>query len=103
METSPNEAPPPPLDPRKRLQELLAIPDRDRTDAEWDELVELEVQLAPGNRLSPGARRDVPAPTSKNFAGQQPKRQGQGPGQGQGQKPKHFAGQANKRRKPFVK
>jgi hypothetical protein len=32
------------------MRELLAIPDRDRTDAEWDELNELEIQTAPGNR-----------------------------------------------------
>ncbi len=36
--------------PRRRLQELLAIPDRDRTEAEWDELNELEIMLASGNR-----------------------------------------------------
>lgn len=49
-------AAPPLPDPRRRLRELLAIPDRDRTDALWDELIELEIQLAPGNRaLPPGA------------------------------------------------
>lgn len=36
--------------PRARMQELLAIPERNRTDAEWDELIELEIVLAPGNR-----------------------------------------------------
>lgn len=39
-----------PIPPRVRLQELLAIPDRQRTDAEWDELNELEIMLASGNR-----------------------------------------------------
>jgi hypothetical protein len=38
--------------PRRRLQELLAIPDSLRTDAQWDELIELEIQTAPGNRAS---------------------------------------------------
>jgi len=56
-----NEAPPastpaplstPAFDPRRRIRELLAIPDRDRNDAEWDELNELEIQTAPGNRAS---------------------------------------------------
>lgn len=28
----------------------MSIPERDRTDAEWDELNELEIQTAPGNR-----------------------------------------------------
>lgn len=40
----------PPISPRARMQELLAIPDRNRTDAEWDELNELEIALASGNR-----------------------------------------------------
>jgi len=40
------------FDPRRRIRELLSIPDRDRTDAEWDELNELEIQTAPGNRAS---------------------------------------------------
>lgn len=35
---------------RRRLRELLAIPERDRTDALWDELIGLEIDLAPGNR-----------------------------------------------------
>ena len=44
-------------DPRRRLRELLAIPDHQRTDAIWDEIIELEISLAPGNRIqgSPGA------------------------------------------------
>lgn len=35
-----------------RLRELLAIPERDRSDAVWDEIIELEIALAPGNRVS---------------------------------------------------
>jgi hypothetical protein len=38
--------------PRVRMQALRAIPDRERTDAEWDELNELEIMLAAGNRES---------------------------------------------------
>lgn len=30
----------------------MSVPERDRTDAEWDELNELEIQTAPGNRSS---------------------------------------------------
>jgi hypothetical protein len=44
----------PSFDPRRRLRELLSVPERDRTDAQWDEINELEIQLAPGNRVSPG-------------------------------------------------
>ncbi|MDP3537422.1 MAG: hypothetical protein Q8S26_01825 [Azonexus sp.] len=52
---SPPESPPvapPPNDNRRRLRELLSIPERDRTDEQWDEIIELEIQLAPGNRIS---------------------------------------------------
>jgi hypothetical protein len=40
------------LDSRRRLRELLSVPERDRSDEQWDEIIELEIQLAPGNRLS---------------------------------------------------
>ncbi|MDR1368012.1 MAG: hypothetical protein LBJ76_04775 [Candidatus Accumulibacter sp.] len=40
-------------DLRRRMRELLAIPERDRTDEEWDELNELEIRTAPGNREKP--------------------------------------------------
>lgn len=36
--------------PRQRLQALLSVPERQRTDAQWDEIVELEITLAPGNK-----------------------------------------------------
>jgi len=42
-----------PANPRRRLQELLAIPDGQRTDEQWDELNELEIMLASGNRERP--------------------------------------------------
>ncbi|MCX8087053.1 MAG: hypothetical protein N3C63_09175 [Rhodocyclaceae bacterium] len=69
--SQPAPAPQPPFDPRRRIRELLAIPERDRTDAEWDELNELEIQTAPGNRISgqPFANYGgggKPAPGSKN-------------------------------------
>ena len=41
---------PPPNPARLRLQALLAIPERQRTEEQWDELNELEIMLAPGNR-----------------------------------------------------
>jgi len=50
----------PPVSPRARLQSLLSIPERQRTDAEWDEINQLEISLAPGNRESapePGGHR----------------------------------------------
>ena len=74
---------PQPNELRARLRELLAIPDRDRTDAEWDELNELEILLAPGNRegaRDPDPRRNggLPMQGQRNPGGQQ---------HGQGQKP----------------
>lgn len=82
------------VSPRRRLQELLAIPDNQRSEEEWDELNELEIMLAPGNRAG------APIP-------------GQGQGQGQGPKrhnnPHPAGGAANansnapKRKKPFKK
>ncbi len=42
------------LDSRRRLRELLSVPERDRSDAQWDEIIELEIQLAPGNRVAAG-------------------------------------------------
>lgn len=52
-----------------RLRELLAIPDRERSDPEWDELNELEIALASGNRsgaAQPAARRSAPAAAPAN-------------------------------------
>jgi len=41
----------PELEARKaRMRELLAIPDRERTDEQWDELNELEIMMAMTNR-----------------------------------------------------
>jgi hypothetical protein len=51
---------PQPQDPRRRLRELLAIPDHQRTDAIWDEIIELEICLAPGNRIQPGNQQAEP-------------------------------------------
>jgi len=54
-----------PISPRRRLQELLAIPERLRTDEQWDELNELEISLSAVNRADapmPGVRRNGPMP-----------------------------------------
>src|SRR4051812_9102396 len=39
--------------PRDRLQALRKIPERQRTDAEWDELNELEISQAVRNPVRP--------------------------------------------------
>jgi hypothetical protein len=52
---------PQPVSPRRRLQELLAIPDSRRTEAQWDELNELEISLAPVNQaVDPDKQRQRP-------------------------------------------
>lgn len=78
-ESARNEAPAP--DPRRRLRELLAIPDHQRTDAIWDEIIELEICLAPGNRVQapqaePG-RRPTPG---QGRRPEQPRRPDSTPG-----------------------
>ncbi len=65
-----------PADPRRRLRELLGIPDRDRTDAIWDEIIGLEIELAPANR-APSAqgdtgRRPEPGPGRRMEPGRRP-------------------------------
>ena len=42
-----------------RLRELLAIPERDRSDAVWDEIIELEISLAPGNQIGRASCREI--------------------------------------------
>ena len=68
---------PQPIDPRRRIRELLAIPERDRTDAEWDELNELEIRTAPGNRES-NDKQDRPGAKRPHLSGQ-PRRQDRNP------------------------
>jgi hypothetical protein len=75
---------PEPVSPRRRLQELLAIPERQRTDAEWDEINELEIKLASANREDApdqSARREAPATNT------QPRRNRPGGGGQQGKRP----------------
>jgi len=47
--------------PRSRLQALLAIPDNQRTEEQWDELHELEITLAPGNRIGQQDKPNLPS------------------------------------------
>jgi hypothetical protein len=77
-----------PESPRRRLQELLAIPERQRTDEQWDEINELEIKLASANREDApdqSARRDGPSTNSNNN--NQARRNRPGGGGQQGKKP----------------
>ena len=73
-----------PLSPRQRLQQLLSVPEKQRTDAQWDEIIELEIVLAPGNR------EGAPDPNLRRNTG------GQG-GQGGHQKQQGAGGTHNKK------
>jgi hypothetical protein len=60
---------PEPISPHRRLQELLAIPEGQRTDAQWDEIHELEIRLSSANReqtLEQGARRNTLATAARH-------------------------------------
>ena len=61
---------------RLRLQTLLAIPERQRADAEWDELNELEIKLAAGNREGApeqGVRWNSATPGGRSQPGSEPR------------------------------
>lgn len=55
--------------PRSRLQALLAIPDNQRTEDQWDELHELEITLAPGNRIGQQEKQNPLAGPGKSGGG----------------------------------
>lgn len=73
-----------PIDTKRRLRELLSIPERDRTDEQWDEIIELEIQLAPGNRIS--GNEQPQGGGVRNTGGGQHGKPGGG---GQQKKPQH--------------
>ncbi|MDP2786562.1 MAG: hypothetical protein Q8O79_00570 [Pseudomonadota bacterium] len=55
--------------PRSRLQALLAIPDNQRSEEQWDELHELEITLAPGNRIGQQEKQNPLAGPGKGGGG----------------------------------
>lgn len=69
--------------PRARLQALLAIPERQRTDEQWDEINELEIMLAAGNRQgAPDPRVQQQQQQQRNASGgggARPRRDGASP------------------------
>lgn len=75
-----------PLSPRRRLQALLAIPDSQRTEEQWDEIVELEIVLAPGNQEN-GPGRDMRLASSQPQAPRKQQHNKQAKPQNKPQKP----------------
>jgi hypothetical protein len=70
-----------PISPRRRMQMLLAIPEGERTDAEWDELNELEISLSPVNRVG------APEPVSAGASARKRSAKGPSPARSKPQKP----------------
>jgi hypothetical protein len=95
---------PQPVSPRRRLQILLAIPDNQKTEAEWEEINELEITLAPGNRMDSRdqepRRSDAQPMGNSRPQGGNPRPQGANP-RPQGGNPKPAGG--GQARKPFRK
>jgi len=91
-----------PLDTRRRLRELLSIPERDRTDEQWDEIIELEIQLAPGNRASSNEPLGGSQGQGRSNAMSHGKSGGGGaaPGGGVGQQQKKHRPRTNNNRRP---
>ncbi len=99
---APAPAPIPQTDNRRRLlRDLLSIPERDRTDEQWDEIIELEIQLAPGNRLAPGEQQQyAPRHHGKpsgggNPGGQQKKHRPRQGGSGNNRRPRQGGNKPN--------
>jgi len=91
----PQPAVAPQFDARRRLRELLSVPERDRSDEQWDEIIELEIQLAPGNRISGNEQHG--GGQGRGNAPQHGKPGGGNPG-GAGQQKKHRPRTNNNRR-----
>src|SRR5688572_27070408 len=99
--TDMNDKQQPPGSPRARLQQLLAVPERDRTDEQWDELNELEIMLASGNRRVEAAHAGRGTPLAAQPPRQNKPNQGppHGGGGGQGQDPRKQGRKFHKRPK----
>ena len=79
-----------PTDLRTKLRQLLSIPERDRTDEEWDAIVAIEIELGPGKTTGP-AKSGGGGGGQNMQPGQQPARHGNKPSKGHwkaGKKPK---------------
>jgi hypothetical protein len=68
---------PEPISSYDRLKELLAIPERQRTEAQWDEINELEITLTPVNRVVTSERM-IRRPTPASPDQSKPREHAQG-------------------------
>ncbi|MDR1276480.1 MAG: hypothetical protein LBL72_08910 [Candidatus Accumulibacter sp.] len=86
-------------DLRRRMRELLSIPERDRTDEEWDELNELEIRTAPGNREKPQAEWKS-APGARAFPGAKFAPETRSAPEGKPRKDGHLLKRQHRRKRP---
>jgi len=79
--------PSPTTSPQQRMKELLSIPDNQKTEAQWDELIELEIALAQEGRPGGGGQKPQGA-ASQAKKQNNGKPHGGGGGAGGGQQPR---------------
>ncbi len=70
--------------PQQRMKELQAIPDNLKTEAQWDELIELEIAMAQGGRMLISSHKSHPHGGGQGGKGAKP--QGGGGAGGQARK-----------------
>jgi hypothetical protein len=75
------------LPPHVRLKELMSIPDNQKTEAQWDELIELEIALAQGGRMGGGNGQKAPQQAGPGNKNPNKPHGGGGGGSGQPRKP----------------
>lgn len=90
QDAAPSAPSPVSIDLKRRMRELLSIPDSQRTDEQWDELIEIEIQLAPGNRVG------AATPRQNDSRGQAPRGAGGGGSPGGGNWKRHGSGRKGK-------
>lgn len=107
----------PGISPQARIRELMSIPDNQKTEAQWDELIELEIALAQGGRLlnlpakqqkpqgkgqnHKGQKKPAYRPPPQASHGQESGKNADGSAKGEGGKP--HGGQARKHGRRFFK
>lgn len=80
--------------PITRLRELLSVPERVRTDAQWDEIIEIEIAMGPRKPLPASGKGQHPQfrqNDQREARGERPNKRagGGGGGGGGGNKPQH--------------
>lgn len=65
MSTEEQRGPNPNPNPNARLRELLSIPERMRTDAQWDEIIEIEISQGP-RKPSGNVSRSIGKPQNQS-------------------------------------